>query len=111
MTEMPAVIIDGAVPRSDSERCEVVLDYLHSLIYDGPNDPDPAHVQRYETLERDVEEPRIVYHGYFAEVEQPITDMINELLPDGFVCTVGEQQPGDVVVREVGNPEEEAAAM
>jgi hypothetical protein len=103
----PAVIIDGAVPRSEYERCIAVFDYLITLpgyvVTDKTETIDPGHERQRLGLRED-------WDGW-TEWENTIIDEINAQLPDDFVCTVGEAQPGDVIVREVGHPDDEMEAM
>jgi hypothetical protein len=96
------VIIDGTLPRSDRERCQTLYDYLITLpgvvMTDAIEELDPAghgHAQHTANW------------PYWYELENDILQMINVQLPDEYVCTLGEQQPGDVIVREVGHPDEE----
>jgi hypothetical protein len=88
--EYEGVIIDGAVPRDDYERCVAVFDYLVVISEVGPHQElDPAWVQ---------ENARIVYPEMWVDLENEILDKINDILPDPYVCTVGEWNPGDVIV-------------
>ncbi len=80
----PGVIIDGAVGRTDLQRCARLLDYLSDL--------SPTVAQ----------EVSISPNDDYTEVENEIIDRINQVLPDQYVCTVGEFCPGDVIVREIG---------
>jgi hypothetical protein len=101
--EYPGVIIDGAVPRNSYERCVTVFDYLITLpgyvVTDKTEALDPGHELQRRGLREDWE--------FWHEWEDDIIDEINRVLPDEYVCTLGEAQPGDVIVREVGHPSEE----
>jgi hypothetical protein len=99
------VIIDGALPRTNRERCQTVFDYLITLpgvvVTDAIEEIDPSHETGPDGEVHDEDWP----HWY--ELEDAILQMINQMLPDDYVCTLGESQPGDVIVREVGHPDEE----
>lgn len=100
----PGVLIDSCVPRSSYERCSVVFEYLVSISETGPHSElDPGHEwQRvFGDLpygDSEAEDDTEVWNTF----EDAIVGAINRILPDSLVCTVGEFQPGDVVVREVG---------
>ena len=104
----PAVIIDGAVPRSDSERCEVVLDHAETLMVELADNTDPSDMTRIaelrlrlDNLRYDVKTPRIIYPGHFTETEDDLIDWINEVLPDHLACVLGEPNPGDVIITDL----------
>jgi hypothetical protein len=107
MQPTPAVIIDGALPRTAYERCCKVFDYLVEISEDGPHSAlDPGHEwQRvFGNLHYDDSEAADDTHVWH-DFEDAIVGAINRELPDSFVCTVGEFQPDDVIVREVGEDE------
>jgi hypothetical protein len=101
--EYPAVVIDGAVPRTNYERAVTVFEYLLCLpgyvVTDATEELDPGHEMQRLGLRED-------WFGW-TEKEDEIINAINDTLPDEYVCTVGEANPGDVIVREVGHPDEE----
>jgi hypothetical protein len=100
-------LIDGAVPRTGSERCQVLLDYATNLYKNW----DPLDLEahslfktRLDQLKYEVQTPRIIYDGHWIEVEDDLIDLINDLLPMDHVVYVGEPNPGDIIIdiREVG---------
>lgn len=97
--DLQGIIIDGAVPRSEYERCQTVLGYAQWLVNETDN-VTAEQVSKIKCLEEEVEEPRILWSGHFPETEDDIIDLINDLLPDDLVCTLGEPNPGDVIVGE-----------
>lgn len=102
-TPTPGVIIDANVPRSDYERCLKVFDYLVTISEVGPHsDLDPTYQREHS---------RILYPDMWTDLEDEIIGEINDILPDELVCTVGEFQPGDVIVREVGNDDHDQAGI
>lgn len=112
----PVVLIDGAIPRGNGERVEILIDFASRTLGDGtcypPGTPLGALALKVGDLRREAGflkvSERIADRDYgevWAEMEDEAIGVINDLLPDGFVCTLGEPDPGDVVVRET----EEAA--
>jgi hypothetical protein len=88
MRPSPGVLIDACIPRTSRERCNVLFDYLVAISEVGPHqDSDP------NAWPDDSD-----WSGF----EDGLLDRINEKLPNELVCTLGEFQPGDVVIREVG---------
>lgn len=89
----PTVLIDGAVPHDNRERCTMLLDYAESLLTDRKLS---ASIERLRadvgTLPDEFE--------FWNEIEDETIEEINALLPDDHVCTLGESQPGEVIVRE-----------
>lgn len=86
------VLIDGAVPRSEYERCSVVFEYLVHISKVGPHSGlDPAI---YGDTYPKSEAIDWIY------LENEIVDQINNQLPPSLICTVGEVNPGDVIIRE-----------
>lgn len=97
-TPTPGVIIDANVPRDELERCQILLDYFASM------DDSPGHKRVVASLHGSYS---IVGDLSVTELEDEILACINAKLPDDLVCTLGEFQPGDVVIREVGDEAEE----
>lgn len=97
-------LIDGAVPRKDHERCEVLLDYATTLYKEwNPLDVD-QHTEfgiRLDDLKYETKTPRIIYDGHFTGVEDDLIDLINDLLPDQYACVLGEPNPGDIIIEEI----------
>lgn len=97
-------LIDGALPRTGKERCRVLLDYIDGLLNDyDPIDQnyfDQLRVRRDE-LASETERSRKLdlWDGWIIEVEDDLVDLINDLLPDAYICTLGEPNPGDVIIR------------
>ncbi len=85
----PGIVIDGAVPRSNYERCVTLIDYMRTL----PGTETEADKMGASLLRAKEE--------FYSEIEDEILALINGFLPDDFVCTLGEMEPGDVIVREV----------
>lgn len=97
-TPTPSVLIDACVPRTAFQRCVDLFDYLVSISEIGPySDYDPEVAK---ATVGGLFNPDDIETWY--ELEDRIVNQINEKLPDDLVCTVGEFQPGDVVVREMG---------
>lgn len=85
----PMVLIDGAVPRSDLERLDVLLGYMESIAR------TPGNRKVYASLLRQ----RVTTTEEFAhELEDEIVSCINVILPDGWALTIGEANPGDAIV-------------
>lgn len=92
---MQGMVIDGAVPRTAYERCEMLFEYLVRISQVGPHsDLDPA---KHEAVAED--------YDYWTSIEDEILTKINEQLPEGYVCTVGLPDPGDVRTHHVDEPE------
>lgn len=85
-----SVIIDGTVPRTGRERIGRLLDYYLTL------QPDDGEMKA-AGWRADAEENG----DWINEVEDEIVDAINAALPDGYVCVLGEPDPGDAVVRRI----------
>lgn len=98
--DISGVIIDGALPRSQYERCCTLFDYLVSISSTGPHsDLDPGHVQMKEFGTKD--RPDDWYdQEIWHDLENEITDAIERKLPMGYEVHVGDFTPGDVVVVE-----------
>ena len=110
MSLKPAVVIDGAIPRDSIERVEVVFQYTRDLILEEGGDIEQVADKLIE-LGRRAGRPLYQDDAEATEVEDDIINHINEILPDGWVCTVGEFTPGDVIVREFGHTEDEIRAI
>lgn len=97
MVMQPGVLIDACVPRDPYERCVHLFDELVAMSEVGPHgDLDP-------------EQHRPIYidhhDEFWTELEDSLLRQINAILPDNLVCTLGEYQPGDVIIREIGPDE------
>jgi hypothetical protein len=105
----PSVLIDANVPRTAYERCCVLFEYLVGISEVGPHSElDPGHEwQRVfgnlDTRDSEAADDSEVWNP----LEDKILEQINRTLPDELVCTLGEWQPGDVIVREVQDESEE----
>lgn len=90
--------MDSCIPRTPKERCDIVFQYLVEVSSIGPHaDLDPV----MHDGDPDAEE--------WGFLEDKILEGINDRLPDSLVCTVGEFQPGDVIVREIGEDDGQEA--
>lgn len=93
----PGVLIDACVQRTGLERLDVLIEYFKNM-----ESNSLGHRKVYASLLRS----RCTITEEFAhELEDEVISCINVKLPDDFVCTVGEFQPGDVIVREIGADE------
>jgi hypothetical protein len=92
------VLIDSTVVRSDMARCCILFEYLVGISDVGPHaDLDPGHeLQKHGMHIQSVD---------WYSLEDEIVEAINVKLPAAYICVVGEQNPGDVIVRchEVGD--------
>lgn len=114
----PAVIIDGAVPHDPDDRLDLVFEYCRQLLIEQLDRDVSAATDGLIELGRISGEYRTMNDLDDADMAQVMTecedkyiDLINQHLDDGWVCTVGEFNPGDVIVREVGHVEDEIAGM
>lgn len=104
--EFPGVIIDGAVPRSQYERCTTLFDYLITISDVGPHaELDPGHEWQKIFGDLPTVDSEASDDQRWTELEDEILAEINKKLPDDYVCTLGEAQPGDVIVREIDKDE------
>lgn len=97
--EVPNVIIDGAIPRTDIERAACVIDAANQYV--NETQASIRYTSRLRQLTR-----QLVNGDEDHEIENEAVSIINQVLPDDYVCTVGEVNPGDVIVREI-DPQEE----
>lgn len=75
-----------------------MFDYLVSISEVGPHAAlDPENIRINMGTGHDVE---------WSEVEDRIINTINDKLPDCLICTCGEFQSGDVIVREMNHENE-----
>lgn len=88
----PGVLIDACIPRSGLERIDVLLDY-----FEGMHD-STGHAEVYASLLRS---RTTCPEEHANELEDEILSCINAKLPNELVCTLGEFQPGDVMIREI----------
>lgn len=104
ITPTPDVIIDACVPRTPRARCDVLFEYLVDISQVGPHSAlDPIMVDGPMTNPED--------HDPWSFHEDNIISAINGQLPDDLVCTMGEFNSGDVLIREMGSEEEDMAAL
>jgi hypothetical protein len=84
------VIMDGAVPRDDADRCEVLLAYCEQ------NGLLTRHIRAYES-ELDSLANRSDDSAYqeLSEMVDSLTDELNRLLPDNMCA---EWDAGDLIV-------------
>lgn len=111
---MPAVILAGEVPRESDERLDEIFHYARVLV-----------IEQFEEdllFDKLIELGRVSARSLYvpdhhdaddvnAVIEDELIRFINDALPDGWICTLGDQQPGDVIVREVGHMDDEIRAM
>lgn len=102
--ERPALLLDGAVPRSEQERVGALLAHAKGFL-DRAHLDDAKHgwfATRLDDLEQEaknVGETDEVAFEFWSEAEDDVIAIINALLPDGLVCGVGlNDNPGDVLV-------------
>mgnify|MGYP001572095030 CR=1 FL=1 len=114
MHDLSNVLIDGAVPRSNYERCKQLLDAAsHYLIGEYPAQLFVRLGQlRRETdinAKQEFPHPPLVHpnneYEYWHETENDIIELISDALPAGWYCTLAENDPGTVIVTEY--PKEE----
>ena len=95
MTIEPTVIIDGAVPRDPWERAQKLLDYATDISAQlQVNTTD----DRFFAYEQDIK----TYHGNadfeWADLEDDIIQLIEDMLPVDMCVEMGLACPGDVIV-------------
>lgn len=89
------VLIDGAVPRTGFERCDRLFDYL--VIYCIETETPGPH----SGLDPNVIEKEVHYGPdahFWTEHEDELIERISEVLPDPYVCSLHDDDPGTVIV-------------
>lgn len=101
----PAVILDESVPRSQKERAEAVIWSARRIVKEEKGRLTNA-VSLDTKLDELTEDLKVAADPdeWAHEIEDEAIKVINDALPDEYVCTLTE---GDVIVREVGHPSEE----
>lgn len=102
------VLIDGALPRSESERCTVLIDYAIGLVPDAAHrlqDEEPTYRQLTDKVAELTNEVRLQVerqepYEHWNEVEDQLIQLISDLLPDPWYCTLVEHDPGTVIVTD-----------
>jgi hypothetical protein len=97
------VIIDGALPRTERERCTRLIDVAHTLADNlPPNIAKTPYYDQLAILAREADGEAIdPDHGMLTEVEDDIITTMHELLtyyPGELTLYVGEPDPGDVII-------------
>lgn len=103
-------LMDGAMPRSNSERVDLLLAYAEArLARLAPAADSPLAVRaaglREEWREYSAQEtprPPLVHPDdefeFWHEVEDDVMALISDLLPDPWYCTLHPDDPGTVVI-------------
>lgn len=104
--ELTGVIIDGAIPRTEYERCRTLVDYAELML----KSRDPLDLDNHDLLRVRMEELRAEINRYtiqsgqlfdwWHELEDNIIELINDGLPAHLACIIGEPEPGTVIVTE-----------
>ena len=117
MSLKPAVVIDGSLPRTNEERIDTVFDYARDLVVaEWKHDTDEMaslliELGRIDGGWREALNHQPSEHVEWNAWEDEIIGHINRVLPDEWICTVGEVNPGDVIVREMGAVDDEIKAI
>lgn len=97
-------LIDGAIPHSGAERVDILLTYALSLM------PSALGLEKYRELRaeyrehssKEIPRPPLVHpeneYEFWPEVEDEAIDLITDLLPDDWYCTIHPDDPGTVVI-------------
>jgi hypothetical protein len=107
-------LIDGALPRSNSERVSILLDYALSLLPSKTNFKLAEY--RELRLEYKIHEAQEIPHPplvhpeneweHWNELEDDVIALINELLPEPWIMTIHPDDPGTVVIWDSNDDDE-----
>jgi hypothetical protein len=95
---IPGVVIDGAISRTPTERIHTLLDYADFLI---ESDDRSENADKLAELKNEFRSDDFSLE-FWTEFEDDVISLINDMLPDDYICTVGEFDPGTVIVRKGG---------
>lgn len=91
-----ALIIDGSVARYPNERCMRLLDHAHGLVLD--QQLINWAFERWSKFHAEVTFNWQDDNHDWNELEDEIIEFINQMLPDGVVCMLIEDDPGTVTI-------------
>jgi hypothetical protein len=98
------VVIDGAVPRSPRQRVLALMDFAEVALAQRAgrlSPPVEADVAlRMAGLHQEIKMHRHDADWPWHEVEDDLCAVVALIVPPLYVVTVGEREPGDVLVRE-----------